>query len=68
MRFNDIQLALQQPPTPGLPDPTSCFTQIVVDRGGCMTSVPQEHGRKLRSVAYFSAQLDPVAARLPHCL
>lgn len=34
-----------------------------------MTSVLlQDHGNKLRPVAYFSSKLDPVAAGLPRCL
>jgi len=34
-----------------------------------MTSVLlQDHGNKLRPVAYFSSELDPVASGLPRCI
>ncbi|TWW74434.1 hypothetical protein D4764_14G0004370 [Takifugu flavidus] len=67
--FTDLKLALQSPPTLGLPDPERQFIQTVDERHGCMTSVLlQEHGGALRPVAYFSCKLDPVAAALPHCL
>ncbi|KAI9999559.1 hypothetical protein NQD34_018411 [Periophthalmus magnuspinnatus] len=67
--FCDLKLALQTPPTLGLPDPARPFTQTVDERDGCMVSVLlQKHGGTLRPVAYFSAKLDPVAAGLPRCL
>ncbi|XP_044071329.1 uncharacterized protein LOC122884903 isoform X2 [Siniperca chuatsi] len=67
--FVDLKLALQTPPTLGLPDSNRPFTQTVDERGGFMTSVLlQEHGGRLRPVGYFSNKLDPVAAGLPNCL
>jgi len=67
--FRDLKLALQTTPTLGLPNPDKPFTQAVDEKRGCMTSVLlQEHGGRLRPVAYFSAKLDPVAAGLPTCL
>ena len=63
--FTELKLALQSIPTLGLPDPTKRFTQTVDEKDGCMTSVLlQDHGNKLRPVAYFSLKLDPVAAGL----
>ncbi|XP_060922638.1 uncharacterized protein LOC132996313 [Limanda limanda] len=67
--FVDLKLAMQSPPTLGLPDCTRRFTQTVDERGGYMTSVLlQDHGGRLRPVAYFSSRLDSVAAGLPTCL
>ncbi|XP_027142002.1 protein NYNRIN-like [Larimichthys crocea] len=67
--FTDLKLLLQSTPTLGLPDPLRPFTQTVDEKNGCMTSVLlQEHGGRLRPVAYFSSKLDPVAAGLPRCL
>ena len=60
---------MQSPPTLGLPDCTRHFTQTVDERGGYITSVlMQDHGGRLRPVAYFSSRLDAVAAGLPTCL
>lgn len=67
--FKDLEIALQTPPTLGLPYPSRPFTQTADERNGCMTTVLlQDHGGRLRPVAYFSAKLDPVAAGLPRCL
>ncbi|XP_036003044.1 uncharacterized protein LOC118566100 [Fundulus heteroclitus] len=67
--FSQLKLALQQAPTLGLPDPKKPFVQAVDEKHGCMTSVlMQDHGGKLRPVAYYSGKLDPVAAGLPGCL
>lgn len=50
-----MKIALQSPPTLGLPDPTKPFTQTVDERNSTMTSLLlQKHGDKLRTVAYFS--------------
>ena len=63
--FTELKLALQNTPT-AWPYQT---TQTVDEKDGCMTSVLlQDHGNKLRSVAYFSSKLDPVAAGLPRCI
>ncbi|XP_060747530.1 uncharacterized protein LOC132860360 [Tachysurus vachellii] len=63
--FERLKQTLQMTPTLGIPDPMRLLTQTVDEKGGCMTSVLlQEHGGKLRPVAYFSAKLDPVAAGL----
>ena len=67
--FRELKLALQTSPTLGLPDQEKPFTQMVDVKNGFMVSVLlQNHGGKLRPVAYFSAKLDPVAAGLPICL
>ena len=67
--FAEMKLALRSPPTLGLPDPEKPFTQMVAEKGGCMTSVLlQQHGDRQRPVGYFSACLDPVARGLPLCL
>lgn len=67
--FVEMKIALQSPPTLGLPDPTKPYTQADDEREGCMISVLlQIHGCNLRPVAYFSARLDPVAAGLSKCL
>lgn len=67
--FDNMKMALQTPPTLGLPDPDKPFIQTVDERISTMTSVLlQQHGDKLRPVGYFSAKLDPVAAGLPACL
>ncbi|XP_036943207.1 uncharacterized protein LOC119013013 [Acanthopagrus latus] len=67
--FTDLKLALQSPPTLGLPDCSRPFTQTVDGEGGYMTSVLlQDHGGRNRPVAYFSSKLDSVAAGLPACL
>lgn len=68
--FVELKQTLQQAPTLGLPYPKKKpFIQMVDERNGCMTSVLlQEHGDKLRPVAYFSGRLDAVARGLPGCL
>lgn len=67
--FCDLKIALQSPPTLGLPDQSRPFIQTVDERDNCMVSVLlQTHGDRLRPVAYFSAKLDPVAAGQPRCL
>ncbi|XP_065150387.1 uncharacterized protein [Paramisgurnus dabryanus] len=70
--FVELKQTLQQAPTLGLPDQKKKkkpFIQTVDERNGCMTSVLlQEHGDKLRPVAYFSGRLDAVARGLPGCL
>ncbi|KAJ0023500.1 hypothetical protein NQD34_003399 [Periophthalmus magnuspinnatus] len=67
--FTTLKIALQTTPTLGLPDPNRPFTQMVDERNACMTSLLlQDHGGKMRPVAYFSAKLDPAAAGMPRCL
>lgn len=67
--FVDLQAALLSTPTLGCPDTKKPFTQTADEKNGYMTSaLLQEHGGKMRPVAYFSSKLDPVAAGLPICL
>lgn len=59
--FVSLKIQLQSAPSP--------FVQTVDERNGCMTSVQlQDHGCRLRPVAYFSSKLNPVAAGMPKCL
>ncbi len=61
----NMKVQLSQAPTLGLPAPTKPFVQMVDKKNGFMTSVlMQNHGDKLRPVAYFSSKLDPVVAGL----
>lgn len=58
--FVSLKIQLQSAPSP--------FVQTVDERNGCMTSVQlQDHGYRLRPVAYFSSKLNPVAAGMPKC-
>ncbi len=67
--FEILKILLQTSPTLGLPYPERNFVQTVDEKNGFVTSVLlQDHGGKLRPVAYFSSKLDPVAAGLPKCL
>ncbi|XP_043118057.1 uncharacterized protein LOC122361319 [Puntigrus tetrazona] len=67
--FERLKMLLQTSPSLGLPDPERNFVQTVDEKNGFMSSVLlQDHGGKLRPVAYFSSKLDPVAAGLPNCL
>jgi len=67
--FCEMKQALLSAPTLGIPNPDKPFTQTVAEKNGYMSSVLlQEHGGKLRPVAYFSTKLDAVARGLPACL
>ncbi len=67
--FVTMKVQLSLAPALGLPVPNKPFVQMVDEKNGFMTSVLlQNHGDRLRPVAYFSSKLDPVAAGLPHCL
>ncbi|KAI4892985.1 hypothetical protein NFI96_009151, partial [Prochilodus magdalenae] len=67
--FSKLKQSLTQAPTLGLRDPNRPFTQTCDEKQGYMTSVlTQEHGGKMRPVAYFSCKLDSVAQGLPTCL
>ncbi|KAG1933997.1 hypothetical protein F2P79_020134 [Pimephales promelas] len=67
--FCEMKQALLSAPTLGIPNPDKPFTQTVAEKNGYKSSVLlQEHGGKLRPVAYFSTKLDAVARGLPACL
>nr|XP_021332272.1 uncharacterized protein LOC110439819 [Danio rerio] len=67
--FVNMKLQMAEAPALGLPVPTKPFVQMVDERNGFMMSLLlQDHGGRLRPVAYFSSKLEPVAAGLPRCL
>ena len=68
--FVNMKLALQSPPTLGLPDPSKLFMQTIYEHKSCMTSVVlQHHGDRLRPVANLILSLwvdgDAAMQRLP---
>lgn len=67
--FIQIKTVLAATTVLALPDYTKPFVQTCDSREGFMTSVlMQKHGTKLRPVAYYSTQLDPVARATPCCV
>uniref|UniRef100_A0AAY4E4H3 Reverse transcriptase/retrotransposon-derived protein RNase H-like domain-containing protein n=1 Tax=Denticeps clupeoides TaxID=299321 RepID=A0AAY4E4H3_9TELE len=67
--FCDIKQALTSNLALALPNYSKPFIQMVDCKDKYMTSVlGQQHGDKLRPIAYFSSKLDNVARALPHCV
>lgn len=67
--FCTVKQALVSSTTLALPDYSKKFIQTVDCKGHYMTSLlMQQHGSKMRPVAYYSSKLDAVACALPHCV
>uniref|UniRef100_A0AAY4BRQ0 Reverse transcriptase/retrotransposon-derived protein RNase H-like domain-containing protein n=1 Tax=Denticeps clupeoides TaxID=299321 RepID=A0AAY4BRQ0_9TELE len=67
--FCDIKQALTSNLALALPNYSKPFIEMVDCKDKYMTSVlGQQHGDKLRPIAYFSSKLDNVARALPHCV
>uniref|UniRef100_A0A8C7WKA4 Reverse transcriptase/retrotransposon-derived protein RNase H-like domain-containing protein n=1 Tax=Oryzias sinensis TaxID=183150 RepID=A0A8C7WKA4_9TELE len=67
--FCDIKQVLVSSTAIALPDYSKPFGQMVDCKGHFMNSVlVQQHGDKMKPVAYFSSNLDSVACALPHCV
>ncbi|KAG6928860.1 hypothetical protein G0U57_006885, partial [Chelydra serpentina] len=67
--FVSLKQGLASAPALGLPDYSKPFTLLCHEQSGCALGVlTQMHGERNRTVAYFSATLDPVAQGLPPCL
>lgn len=67
--FCEIKQVLVSSTALALPNYSKPFIQMVDCKGHFMTSVlVQQHGDKMKPVAYFSSKLDSVACALPHCV
>uniref|UniRef100_A0A3B5QYZ6 Reverse transcriptase/retrotransposon-derived protein RNase H-like domain-containing protein n=1 Tax=Xiphophorus maculatus TaxID=8083 RepID=A0A3B5QYZ6_XIPMA len=67
--LSEIKQALVSSAALALPDYKKHFFQMVDCKGQYMTSVlVQQHGDKMRPIAYFSSKLDSVACTQPPCV
>uniref|UniRef100_A0A3B5RAN0 Reverse transcriptase/retrotransposon-derived protein RNase H-like domain-containing protein n=1 Tax=Xiphophorus maculatus TaxID=8083 RepID=A0A3B5RAN0_XIPMA len=67
--LSEIKQALVSSAALALPDYKKHFFQMVDCKGQYMTSVlVQQHGDKMRPIAYFSSKLDSVACAQPPCV
>uniref|UniRef100_A0A8C7Y839 Reverse transcriptase/retrotransposon-derived protein RNase H-like domain-containing protein n=1 Tax=Oryzias sinensis TaxID=183150 RepID=A0A8C7Y839_9TELE len=67
--FGNIKQVLVSSTALALPDYSKPFLQMVDCKGNLLTSVlVQQHGDKMKPVAYFSSKLNGVACALPHCV
>ncbi|XP_075703986.1 uncharacterized protein LOC142698232 [Rhinoderma darwinii] len=67
--FHSLKLSLTTRPALGLPDYNKPFTLFCHEQAGHASGVlAQDHGGKMRPLAYYSLALDPIVLGSPTCI